>query len=222
MTACWHLLRRDVLLAWKEGRALGVALGFYLVVVTMLPLGIGPDLNVLTRIAPGVLWLALLLGALLSLPRMFEADLDDGSLDILAGGAPLEAIAAAKGAAHWVTTGVPLTLLAPALGLLLNLQEEAYPMLVASMLVGTPAVSFIGGVGAALTLSTKRASLLMALLMLPMFVPTLMFGIDAVRVASADGAGPSPPFLLLCAISLATLVLAPIATAAALRFQLQQ
>ena len=222
MTAFWHLLRRDVLLAWKEGRALGAALGFYLVVVTMLPLGIGPDLNVLTRIAPGILWLALLLAALLSLPRMFEADLDDGSLDILASGAPLEAIAAAKGTAHWVTTGVPLTLLAPALGLLLNLQEETYPMLVASMLVGTPAVSFIGGVGAALTLSTKRASLLMALLMLPMFVPTLMFGIEAIRVASADGAGLSPPFLLLCAISLTTLVLAPIATAAALRFQLQQ
>ena len=222
MTAFWHLLRRDVLLAWKEGRALGVALGFYLVVVTMLPLGIGPDLNVLTRIAPGILWLALLLAGLLSLPRMFEADLDDGSLDILASGAPLEAIAAAKGAAHWVTTGVPLTLLAPALGLLLNLQEEAYPMLVASMLVGTPAVSFIGAVGAALTLSSKRASLLMSLLMLPLFVPTLMFGIEAIRVANADGPAFSPPFLLLCAISLATLVLAPVATAAALRFQLQE
>jgi heme exporter protein B len=222
MTAFWHLLRRDLLLAWKEGRALGVALGFYLVVVTMLPLGIGPDLNVLTRIAPGILWLALLLAALLSLPRMFEADLDDGSLDILVTGAPLEAIAAAKGAAHWVTTGVPLTLLAPALGLLLNLEEEAYPMLVASMLVGTPGVSFIGAVGAALTLSTKRASLLMALLMLPLFVPTLMFGIEAIRVANADGPTFSPPFLLLCAISLTTLVLAPVATAAALRFQLQE
>jgi heme exporter protein B len=222
MTAFWHLLRRDVLLAWKEGRALGVALGFYLVVVTLLPLGIGPDLNVLTRIAPGILWLALLLAALLSLPRMFEADLDDGSLDILATGAPLEAIAAAKGAAHWVTTGVPLTLLAPALGLLLNLEGEAYPMLVASMLVGTPAVSFIGAVGAALTLSTKRASLLMALLMLPLFVPTLMFGIEAIRVANVDGPAFSPPFLLLCAISLATLALAPVATAAALRFQLQE
>jgi heme exporter protein B len=223
MSGFWHLLRRDVLLAWKEGRALGVALGFYLVVVTMLPLGIGPDLSVLTRIAPGILWLALLLAALLSLPRMFEADLDDGSLDILATGeAPLEAIAAAKGAAHWVTTGVPLTILAPALGLLLNLDEEAYPMLVASMLVGTPAVSFIGAVGAALTLSTKRASLLMALLMLPLFVPTLIFGIEAIRVASTDGWTFSPPFLILCAISLAALVLAPIAAASALRFQLQQ
>jgi heme exporter protein B len=121
-----------------------------------------------------------------------------------------------------VTTGLPLTLLAPALGLLLNLEEEAYPMLVASMLVGTPAVSFIGAVGAALTLSTKRASLLMALLMLPLFVPTLMFGIEAIRVANADGPAFSPPFLLLCAISLATLALAPVATAAALRYQLQE
>jgi heme exporter protein B len=222
MSAFWQLVRRDVLLAWKEGRAMGVALGFYLVVVAMLPLGVGPDLNLLTRIAPGILWVALLLAALLSLGRMFEADLDDGSLDALVTGSlPLESIAAAKSAAHWVTTGLPLTLLAPVLGLLLNLDQEAYPMLVASMLVGTPAVSFIGSVGAALTLGAKRAALLLALLMLPLFVPTLMFGIEAIRAASPL-AEAWPPFLILCAISLATLVLAPIAAAAALRFQLQQ
>jgi heme exporter protein B len=217
MSGFWQLLRRDVLLAWKEGRAMGVALGFYLVVVAMLPLGIGPDLNLLTRIAPGILWVALLLAALLSLGRMFEPDLDDGSLDALVTGClPLEGIAAAKGVAHWLTTGVPLTVSAPALGLLLNLDLEAYPMLVASMLVGTPAVSFIGSVGAALTLGAKRAGLLLALLMLPLFVPTLMFGIEAIRATAT-----APPFLMLCAISLATLVLAPIAAAAALRFQLQ-
>jgi heme exporter protein B len=222
MSAFWQLVRRDVLLAWKEGRAMGVALGFYLVVVAMLPLGVGPDLNLLTRIAPGILWVALLLAALLSLGRMFEADLDDGSLDTLVTGRlPLESIAAAKSAAHWVTTGLPLTLLAPVLGLLLNLDQEAYPMLVASMFVGTPAVSFIGSVGAALTLGAKRAALLLALLMLPLFVPTLIFGIEAIRAASPMAAA-WPPFLILCAISLATLVLAPIAAAAALRFQLQQ
>jgi heme exporter protein B len=219
MNGFWQLLRRDLLLAWKEGRALGVALGFYLVVATLLPLGIGPDLKLLTRIAPGILWVALLLAALLSLGRMFETDLEDGSLEALATGSlPLEGIAAVKGLAHWLTTGVPLTVLAPVLGLLLNLDAEAYPMLIATMLVGTPAVSFIGSVGAALTLGTKRAGLLLALLMLPLFVPTLVFGIEAIRAAT-PAAGP--PFLILCAISLATLVLAPFAAAAALRFQLQ-
>ena len=222
MSPFFQLVRRDVLLAWKEGRGMGAALGFYLVVVAMLPLGIGPDLNLLTRIAPGILWVALLLAVLLSLGRMFEADLDDGSLEmLLAGELPLEAIAAAKSAAHWVTTGIPLTVLAPALGLLLNLDAAAYPMLVASMFVGTPAVSFIGAVGAALTLGVKRAGLLMALLMLPLFVPTLMFGIGAISAAAPDDAA-WPPFLILSAISLATLVLAPIAAAAALRFQLRQ
>jgi len=222
MSAFWQLVRRDVLLAWKEGRAMGVALGFYLVVVAMLPLGIGPNLNLLARIAPGILWVALLLAVLLSLSRMFETDLEDGSLEILAAGSlSLEAVAAAKSAAHWVTTGLPLTALAPALGLLLNLDGGAYPMLVASMLVGTPAVSFIGAIGAALTLGVRRAGLLMALLMLPLFVPTLLFGIEAIR-ASDPKAAALAPFLILCAISLATLVLAPIAAAAALRFQLQQ
>ena len=116
MSAFLELVRRDLLVAWKEGGTVGVALGFYLVVVTVLPLGIGPDLNLLTRIAPGVLWVALLLAALLSLGRMFETDLEDGSLEVLATGPlPLETIAAAKSLAHWLTTGVPLTLLAPLL-----------------------------------------------------------------------------------------------------------
>ena len=140
MSAFSDLVRRDLLVAWKEGGTVGVALGFYLVVVTLLPLGIGPDLNLLTRIAPGVLWVALLLAALLSLGRMFETDLEDGSLEVLATGPlPLEAVAAAKSLAHWLTTGVPLTLLAPLLGLFLNLQPEAYGTLTLSMLVGTPA-----------------------------------------------------------------------------------
>ena len=133
-----------------------------------------------------MLWVALLLAALLSLGRMFETDLEDGSLEVLATGPlPLEAVAAAKSLAHWLTTGVPLTLLAPLLGLLLNLQPEAYGALVLSMLVGTPAVSFVGAIGAALTLRTRRGGLLLALLMLPLFVPTLIFGIEAVRSASA-------------------------------------
>jgi heme exporter protein B len=213
-----QLVRRDVGLAWREGGTIGVALGFYLVVVTLLPLAIGPDLNLLARIAPGVLWLALLLAALLSLGRLLETDFEDGSLDVLATGPlPLEAVAAAKSLAHWLTTGVPLTVLAPLLGLLLNLDLDAYGTLVATMLVGTPAISFLGAVGAALTLKARRGGLLLGLLMLPLFVPTLIFGISAV----AWEAGVGPSFLILAAISLGALVLGPVAAAAALRFQLQ-
>lgn len=222
MSPFWQLVRRDVSLAWKDGGAVGVALGFYLMVVTLLPLGIGPDLALLTRIAPGVLWVAMLLSALLSLGRIFETDLEDGSLEVLATGPmPLEAVAAAKSLAHWLTTGVPLTAIAPVLGLLLNLPPEGYGVLIASMMVGTPAISFVGAVGAALTLRARRGGLLLALLMLPLFVPTLVFGIDTVRAAIIDSAAFWPAFLILCAISLASLVLAPIAAAAALRLQLQ-
>jgi heme exporter protein B len=222
MSAFLELARRDLMVAWKEGGTIGVALGFYLVVVTLLPLGIGPDLNLLRRIAPGVLWVALLLAALLSLGRMFETDLEDGSLEVLATGPlPLEAVAAAKSLAHWLTTGVPLTGLTPLLGLLLDMQPEAYGVLALSMLVGTPAVSSLGAVGAALTLGTRRGGLLLALLMLPLFVPTLIFGIEAVRASSFEPEAFLPAFLMLCAISLAALVLSPLAAAAALRFQLQ-
>lgn len=222
MTAFWQLVRRDLLVAWREGGTLGVALGFYLVVVAMLPLGLGPDLNLLSRIAPGVLWVALLLAALLSLGRLFETDFDDGSLEVLATGPlPLEAVAAAKSLAHWLATGIPLTMLAPLLGLLLNLPLDGHGVLVASMLAGTPAVSFIGGIGAALTLRARRGGLLLALLMLPLFVPTLSFGITAVS-SSLMGLGASAPsFLMLAAISLAAIVLAPLAAAAALRAQLE-
>jgi heme exporter protein B len=222
MKATLELARRDLILAWKEGGGVGVALGFYLVVVTLLPLGIGPDLALLRRIAPGILWVALLLAALLSLGRMFETDLEDGSLEVLATGPlPLEAVAAAKSLAHWLTTGVPLTALAPLLGLLLDMQPEAYATLTLSMLAGTPAVSALGAIGAALTLRARRGGLLLALLMLPLFVPTLVFGIETVRSASLAGQAVLPSFLMLCAVSLAALVLAPLAAAAALRFQLQ-
>jgi heme exporter protein B len=221
MSAFAELVRRDLLLAWREGGSAGVALGFYLIVVTMLPLGIGPDLNLLSRIAPGVLWVALLLSALLSLGRMFESDLEDGSLEVLATGPlPLPAIAAAKSLANWLTTGLPLTVLAPLLGLLLNLEPDAYGALVLGMLVGTPAVSFIGAIGAALTLRARRGGLLLALLMLPLFVPTLIFGIEATRSALLDSGAFLPSLLILAAISLAALVLAPLAAATALRFQL--
>jgi heme exporter protein B len=222
MTPFRELLRRELAIAWKDGGSLGVALGFYLIVITMLPLGLGPDLNLLARIAPGLLWVALLLSALLSLGRLFESDLEDGSLEVLSTGPlPLEAVAATKSLAHWLTTGVPLALLAPVLGLLLNLQPDAYPVLIATMLIGTPAISFIGSIGAALTLRTRRGGLLLALLMLPLFVPTLIFGISAISAALTNSEAYGPSLLILAAISLAAVALAPLASGAALRLQLQ-
>ena len=217
-----QLIGRDLRLAMREGGALGTALGFFLVVVAMLPLGLGPDLNLLARIAPGILWIALLLSALLSLPRVFESDYDDGSLEVLATGSlPLELVAAGKSLAHWISTGIPLALLAPVLGILLNLDLAAYPVLIATMLVGTPAVSFLGAIGAALTLKTRRGGLLLALLVLPLYIPTLIFGISAMSAAamSPDALGPS--IAILAAISLVSVVLGPIACAAAIRLQLQ-
>jgi heme exporter protein B len=222
MSAFGELVRRDVLIAWKEGGTLGVALGFYLVVVVLLPLALGPDLNLIARIAPAVLWVALLLSALLSLGRLFEADFEDGSLDVLATGPlPLEAVVAAKALAHWLMTALPLIALAPVLGLILNLEPQAYGVLVATMLAGTPAVSFLGAIGAALTVRTRRGGLLIGLLLLPLFVPTLIFGIEAIGAALAGADSFVPSFLLLIAVSLAAMVLAPPAAAAALRFQLQ-
>ena len=221
MSAFPTLVLRDLRLAVRQGGALGTALGFYMIVVTLLPLGLGADLNLLSRIAAGVLWIALLLSALLSLPRMFASDYEDGSLDILATGAlPLEFVAAAKALAHWISTGIPLALLAPVLGILLNLDIKAYPLLVATMLAGTPAVSFIGAAGAALTLKTHRGGLLIALLVLPLYVPTLVFGMAAMGGLLGPG-GASAPVLILTAISLAAVVLGPVAAAAALKAQMQ-
>lgn len=222
MSGFLTLLKRDIVLAAREGGALGTALGFYLIVIALLPLGLGPDLNLLSRIAAGVLWIALLLAALLSLPRIFEVDQDDGSLEVMAmGPLPLEAVAAAKSLAHWITTGIPLALLAPVLGILLNLDLGTYPILVATMLAGTPAISFLGAIGAALTLRTRRGGLLLALLVLPLYVPTLIFGISAISAATMGPSGSEAAFLILAAISLASVVLGPIAAAAALRLQLQ-
>ncbi len=221
MKSFWALLRRDVQLAIREGGAIGTALGFFLVVVSLMPLGLGPDLNLLARIAAGILWIALLLAALLSLNRIFEADHEDGTLDVLATGPlPLELVTTAKSLAHWITTGIPLAIMAPVLGILLNLDLAAYPVLVATTLAGTPAVSFLGAIGAALTMKTRRGGLLLAVIVLPLYVPTLIFGISAVA-AGAGPAGFGASFLILAAISLTAIVLGPLAAAAALKVQLQ-
>lgn len=221
MSGFLALLKRDLTLAVREGAALGTALGFYLVVVAMLPLGLGPDLKLLSRIAPGILWIALLLAALLSLPRVFEADHEDGSLEVMATAPlPLELAVAAKALAHWISTGIPLALMAPILGLMLNLDIALTPALVGTMLAGTPAISFLGSVGAALTLRARRGGLLLALLVLPLYIPTLIFGISAIGFASFGQDGFAASFLILLAISLASVAAAPVAAAAALRLQM--
>lgn len=221
MSGFLALLKRDLRLAVREGAALGTALGFYLVVVAMLPLGLGPDLKLLARIAPGILWIALLLAALLSLPRLFEADHEDGSLEVMATAPlPLELAVAAKALAHWISTGIPLALAAPVLGLMLNLDIVLTPALVATMLAGTPAISFLGSVGAALTLKARRGGLLLALLVLPLYIPTLIFGISAIGFAGLGQEGFAASFLILLAISVASVAAAPLAAAAALRLQM--
>lgn len=222
MSAFLALVARDLKLAWREGGTLTTAVGFYLVVVAILPLGLGPDLNLLARIAPGVLWVALLLSALLSLDRMFHNDFEDGALEPVAlGPLPLELVAAAKALAHWLSTGVPLVLAAPVLALLLNLPGEAYGALLATMLTGSPAISFLGAIGAALTLGLRRGGPLLSLLILPLYAPILIFGVSAMNAVITGPAPFLPSYLILAALTLGTVVLAPIAAAAALRLNLQ-
>jgi heme exporter protein B len=214
------LLKRDLQLSLRDGGALGTALGFFLIVVTLMPLGLGPDLKLLSRIAPGILWIALLLAGLLSLGRMFEEDADDGSLDNLAmAETPLELVCAVKALVHWLTTGIPLALATPVLGLLLNLDLALSPVLVGSLLLGTPAISFLGCLGAALTLNTRKGGLLIALLVLPLYVPTLIFGIGAISALISPPGSLVTACLMLTAISLMSIVLGPFAAAAAIRAQ---
>jgi heme exporter protein B len=221
MSPARALLARELLLATRDGSALGTALGFYLIVVALMPLGLGPDLALLSRIAPGILWVGLLLSALLSLGRMFESDAEDSSLAALAmGPLPLEAVAAIKALAHWLSTAVPLAIIAPALGLLLNLDIAAYPVLVGTLLAGSPAVSFLGAVGAAVTLRAHRGGLLVALLVLPLYIPTLIFGISAIAAVITPPGSFGAAFSILCAISLVAIVVGPLAAAAALRAEL--
>ncbi|MEO1265986.1 MAG: heme exporter protein CcmB [Pseudomonadota bacterium] len=216
------MLGRELRLAWRDGGALGTAFGFFLIVVTLFPLGIGPDLKLLGRIAPGSLWIALLLAALLSLGRMFARDAEDGSLEALvAGPLPLEALVTAKALAHWLTTGVPLALGAPVLGLLLNLDIGTMPILLATLLIGTPAISFIGAIGAALTLRARRGGLLIAVLILPLYVPTLLYGIMAISAVVTPPGHAASSLTMLAAITLFTMVIGAFGAAAAIRYQLQ-
>lgn len=215
------LLIRDLRLAMRAGGGFGLGLSFFLIVVVLVPFGVGPQTALLSSIAPGILWLGALLACLLSLDRILALDWEDGSLDLLATSPlPMEAIVSMKALAHWVTTGLPLVLAAPVLGVLLSLPQAGYVPLVTSLLLGTPALSVIGTFGAALTVGLKRGGLLLSLLVLPLYVPTLIFGAEVAR-RGAEGLDGTTPLLMLAGITCGTIALLPFASAAVLRVNLR-
>lgn len=215
------LLIRDLKLAIRAGGGFGLGLAFFLIVVVLVPLGVGPESTTLSHIAPGILWVAALLACLLSLDRIFALDHEDGSLDLLATAPiPLEGIVTMKAFAHWITTALPLVLASPVLALLLNLPEAGYGWLLLSLALGTPALSVIGTFGAALTVGLKRGGLLLSLLVLPLYVPTLIFGAEVVK-RGATGQAVEAPLLLLAGITAGAAALLPFASAAALRVNLR-
>ena len=215
------LLLRDMRLAMRAGGGFGLSLAFFLIAVVLVPFGVGPEMGLLSKIAPGILWVGALLACLLSLDRIFALDFEDGTLDLLATAPlPLEAVVSVKSLAHWITTGLPLVLAAPVLGVLLGLQSDAFYWIVLSLLLGTPALSVIGTFGAALTVGLKRGGLLLSLLVLPLYVPTLIFGAELARRGIA-GMDVGTPMSLLLGITFASIALLPFASAAVLKINLR-
>jgi heme exporter protein B len=209
---------REVRVAGRIGGGGAMGLVFFLILVTITPFAVGPDLELLARIGPAILWIAALLATLLGLDRLFQADHDDGSLDLLRMiDAPLELVVAVKCLAHWTVTGLPLVVAAPVFGVMLALDAPALAGVSASLLAGTPALTFIGAIGAALTASLRRGGLLMAVIVLPFTVPVLIFGVSAAAAASGGTVPFWTPFAVLCALTLGAMALAPFAAAAALR-----
>lgn len=220
MKAFVRLFARDVGLAFRHGGGAGLAIAFFVLAVTLFPLGIGPGPEILARVGAGVVWVAALLATLLSLDRLFQADYEDGSLDLLAlTPLPLELTVLAKCAAHWATTGVPLLVAAPILALLLNLDVAGLGALLLAMLLGTPIFSIVGAIGAALTVGVRRGGALLSILVLPLYVPVLIFGVAAIDGA-ISGLGAKPHLLVLGAFLLGALALGPWAAAASLRLNL--
>lgn len=212
------ILRRDLTLALRVGGGGGLALVFYLMLVTLVPFALGPDLALLARIGPAILWLAAVLATLIGLDRLFQSDDEDGSLDLLAASPlPMEGVVLAKALAHWLTTGLPVALAAPLFGLLVGLTPLGMLACAATLLVGTPALTFLGAVGAALTVSLRRGGLILAVLVSPLMIPTLIFGVSAANAALGGTIPFATPFLILLALSLVAMVVGTIAAAAALR-----
>jgi len=221
MTAFLAILWRDARLGLGAQGAALTTLLFFVLAVSLFPLGVGPEPQILARIAAGVIWVAALLAAQLSLDRVFQADFEDGTLDLLARAPlPLSLVVTAKILAHWFTTGLPLALITPLLAILLQMDFAALPTLLLALLLGTPSLSLIGGIGAALTLGARRGAVLVPLLTLPLLVPVLIFGVGAVE-AAAFGLSPRPHLLLLGAFLALSAVLSPFASAAALKLALE-
>ncbi|WP_424941946.1 heme exporter protein CcmB [Aliiroseovarius crassostreae] len=215
------LLIRDLRLAMRAGGGFGLGLAFFLIVSTLVPFGVGPEGDILSRIAPGILWVGALLACLLSLDRIFQLDFEDGSLDLLATSPiPLEGIVAVKALAHWLVTGLPLTLAAPFFGALMQLESPGFSWIFITLLLGTPALSMIGAFGAALTVGLKRGGLLMSLLVLPLYIPTLIFGAEAATRGMA-GFAATTPLLMMAGITAGSIALLPFAASAALRVNLR-
>ncbi|MFC6447607.1 heme exporter protein CcmB [Shinella zoogloeoides] len=212
------LLLRDVKLSVRAGGGALVGVLFFMTVVAVIPFGVGPDLNLLSRIGPAILWIGALLASLLGLDRLFQAEREDGSLDLLLmQETPLVLTVFVKCIAHWIATGLPLVVAAPLLGLFMNMDETAIGATTLTLLAGTPAITFIGAVGAAVAVALPRGGLLVSILVLPLAIPVLIFGVSAVYAAIQDPAPFLPPFLILVALNLAFAVIGPVAAAAALR-----
>jgi heme exporter protein B len=212
------LIRRDLRLAWRAGGGALIGVLFFLTVVVLMPFAVGPDLALLKRLGPAILWLGALLSSLLTLDRLFTADHDDGSLDLIAmSPLSLELSCLAKAIAHWLASGVPLIVATPVLGLLLNLDLDATLAVALTLALGTPALTLTGMIGAALAVTLRRGGLLLAVLVLPLSIPVLIFGVAACNAAVTEGVGFGAPLSILAALSLVGLVVGPIAAAAALR-----
>jgi heme exporter protein B len=218
MSTLSALLVRDLRLAVRLGGGAPIGVLFFLIVVALIPFAVGPDLALLRRIGPAILWLGALLASLLALDRLFAADHEDGSLDlILMSRVPLELTVAVKALAHWLTTGLPLVIAAPVLGLFLDLEPAATGAVALTLLAGTPALTFIGAIGAALAVTLRRGGLILAVLVLPLTVPVLIFGVAAANTAIVGPLPFGPPFTILCGLTLMSLVVGTFAAAAALR-----
>lgn len=215
------LLQRDLILAVRAGGGFGLGMAFFLIVVILVPLGIGPDMVILSKVSVGILWVGALLACVLSLDRIFSLDYDDGTLELLlTSPIPLEAVVTVKSFSHWITTGLPLVVISPILGLLLGLQVSELKWVFISLLLGTPALSVIGAFGAALTVGIRRGGLLLSLLVLPLYVPTLIFGANVASKSLADTSSNSA-LLILIAVTLAAFSILPFASALVLRINLR-
>jgi heme exporter protein B len=212
------LFIRDWRLSVRVGGGALMGALFFLIVVTVVPFGVGPDLKLLARIGPAILWIGALLATLLTLDRLFQADRDDGVLDLLImGDTPLELVVLVKCLAHWAATGLPLVIAAPALAVFMNMEPEAITTTAATLVIGTPALTFLGSIGASLTVSLRRGGVLSAILVLPLTIPVLIFGVSATTSLDLGPATVSTPFLILSALALFSVVVGCVASAQALR-----